>query len=467
VSLTFELCLLVSPIVAAQNGAITFTWADIIASVKDRPSATQVASNDTPRYTVIHRKVYDLSGDFLSWHPGGAVGLSQLGEDASGAFDAFHSDAAQEVLANFYAGDLAAHEPSKQNDFATDLDALRSKAEAEGLFDASLVYYGRKFAEVLAISAAAWYILYTGRGSWPSVFGFALLTGLFWQQCGWLSHDVLHHQLFTDRRLNNLAGYVLGNAFQGLSVAWWKYKHSMHHTVPNVHDADPDIDTLPFLAWSEMALEMFNDVNEEQLGQFMVSHQPILYFPLLSVARMSWVLQSVLWQTSSSSQKLYPTERKYESAALAIHWSVYLLGTMYCAGISRGLLALYLAQGFGGIMLAAVFSVNHNGMPVLSKTESTETNFYELAVITGRNVIPSPVASWFTGGLNYQIEHHIFPSLPRHNFHLVTDRVEKLCTKHNIPYHETTLVGGLQEVIARLARVSKAVRGQQAVPKVQ
>jgi fatty acid desaturase/predicted heme/steroid binding protein len=448
------------------SGAPQFTWAQIAASIKDRPTSAKVAASDEPRYTVIHRKVYDLSGDFLSWHPGGAVGLSQLGEDASGAFDAFHPDSVQEMLACYYAGDLAAGEPSKQNDFATELDSLRTNAEAEGLFNASLPYYGRKFGEVCAITAAAWYTLYSGQGSWISVLGFAMLTGLFWQQCGWLSHDVLHHQLFKDRRYNNLAGYLLGNAFQGLSVAWWKYKHSMHHTVPNVHDADPDIDTLPFLAWSEQALELFSDIDEAHLAKFMVSHQPILYFPLLSIARISWVIQSVLWQTSKSNLSLYPTEQGYEVAALAIHWTAYFAGTIFCAGLWRGLLALYLAQGFGGIMLAAVFSVNHNGMPIVSKDDSATMSFYQLSVITGRNVLPGPLVSWFTGGLNYQIEHHIFPSLPRHNFHLITERVGNLCRKHNIPYHQTTLWGGLTEVVARLARVSGVVHGLEAKKQI-
>lgn len=49
--------------------------------------------------------------------------------------------------------------------------------------------------------------------------------------------------------------YVFGNLFQGFSVAWWKNKHNTHHAVPNVHGADPDIDTMPLLAWSEHALE--------------------------------------------------------------------------------------------------------------------------------------------------------------------------------------------------------------------
>lgn len=139
---------------------------------------------------------------------------------------------------------------------------------------------------------------------------------------------------------------------------------------------------------------------------------------------------------------------------------MYVLDTVSCVRIWRALGALFLMQGFGGVLLALMFSVNHNGMEVVSRSDSTKTNFYHLAVNTGRNVVPSRMVTWFTGGLNYQIEHHMFPSLPRHNFHKVTGRVATLCAKHNIPYQRTTLVFDLREVFDRLSRVAAAAAAQ-------
>jgi hypothetical protein len=62
----------------------------------------------------------------------------------------------------------------------------------------------------------------------------AILLALFWQQCGWLSHDFLHHQVFSNRMWGDAVGYVIGNVAQGFSVSWWKQKHNTHHAVPNV-----------------------------------------------------------------------------------------------------------------------------------------------------------------------------------------------------------------------------------------
>merc|ERR1719324_1909517 len=91
--------------------------------------------------------------------------------------------------------------------------------------------------------------------STPALLVSAVIMGLFWQQCGWLSHDFLHHQVFDKRGWGNAFGYFLGNFYQGFSTAWWKNKHNTHHAVPNVLHGDPDIDTLPFLAWGEAMVE--------------------------------------------------------------------------------------------------------------------------------------------------------------------------------------------------------------------
>ena len=116
---------------------------------------------------------------------------------------------------------------------------------------------------------------------------------LCWQQCGWLAHDFLHHQVFTNRAMNDAFGLFFGNFCQGFSVAWWKDKHNLHHAAPNearatgvgaaraasgnagVTDSsalgspqlshghaaiDPDIDTLPMLAWSTDMLNVRRSV---------------------------------------------------------------------------------------------------------------------------------------------------------------------------------------------------------------
>jgi len=295
----------------------------------------------------------------------------------------------------------------------------------------------------------------------------AFLMAVFWQQCGWLAHDFLHHQVFEVRAWNNAAGYFLGNVCQGLSSAWWKKKHCTHHSVPNVHMSDPDINVLPWLAWSEDALELFSDYSEKAAAKFLVSHQPIFFFPLLAFARLAWGISSIQFNLPGSKSLKYGRVKSgVEVITLAIHWA-WFFGLVYlCGSVYRGIAFAFLSQCMAGTLLAVVFSLNHNGMPILASSEAKDVNFYELQIITGRDVVPTFFTTWLMGGLNYQIEHHMFPSLPRHNFHLIGPLVKTLCEKHGVRYHQTSFGVGLGEVMARLERVSKVARGMGSAKSV-
>ncbi|KAI9203735.1 fatty acid desaturase-domain-containing protein [Polychytrium aggregatum] len=433
-----------------------FTWAEIDES---RPKEFNVkgASTKGPVYIVIDGKVYDVGGDFVRWHPGGAVIISQMGKDASSAFEVFHPESAYETLANFYVGDLKDGEPSKQNDFAHEIKQLRAKFEKAGYFKSSKLFYAYKILSNLALlSASLGTLAYLGNNLVGIVFA-AVCMGLFLQQCGWLAHDFLHHQVFENRAINNAFGYVIGNVAQGFSVAWWKNKHCTHHSAPNIHQQDPDIDTMPYLAWSEHALELFSDFKDDTVARFLVSRQSILYFPILSLARIPWALHSILFVLPGHSECVVsdPTMLLIERSTLAIHWVWYLGTAFYFLSPLHALLYILLSQTVGGLFLASVFSLNHNGMSIYDDVTGKDIEFYQLQVDTGRNVTPTHFNNWFTGGLNFQIEHHLFPTIPRHHIGKTAPDVMAVCKKYGIPYHSTSFSGGIQEVVSRLGVIGK------------
>ncbi|KAI9364024.1 fatty acid desaturase-domain-containing protein [Zopfochytrium polystomum] len=429
------------------------TWAEIELSAAKKRTIQDVESGG-PAYLVIHNKVYDVGQDtgFLAAHPGGAVVISQIGKDGSGAFEVFHTANAEAIMSEYYVGDLAEAEPTTE--LTKDIDQLRDTLIKSGAFESSKLYYLGKLIQLLSIVGLSFAIIAKwGTTSTLAVFVAGAILALFWQQSGWLAHDVLHHQLFKNRNYNNALGFVLGNVFQGFSVHWWKNKHCTHHSVPNVHLEDPDIDTMPFLAWSEHALELFTDMKDSDVAHFMVAYQPILYFPILAAARLAWAVSSLKYVFKGLVRD--PTYALAEKATLILHWAIYLAATFTFCSPLRGLLYIFVSQTFCGILLAIVFSVNHNGMPVFTRKAASKVNFYELQIVTGRDVISTPFSDWFTGGLNYQIEHHMFPTLPRHQFHKAQPLVESLCKKHGIVYHKTTLWTGVVEIVQRLASISR------------
>ena len=406
---------------------------------------------------------------------GGSVIFTHAGDDITDVFAAFHPKGAFNWLKRFEIGNLDESKvptglfanklvPKKQKDFEKGYRDLREQLVEMGLFKASKMYYVWKVTSNLLIAAASIYCAVSTTSFMMNFLG-AILMGLFWQQCGWLAHDFLHHQVFPDQRWKgDLAGVVIGNLFQGFSVQWWKCKHNSHHAVPNLHasspeaaDGDPDIDTMPILAWT---LRMAESAKNSEFGRFMIKWQAVFYFPVLLFARLAWAHQSwvyVFGGWGAHSVKGAENDRKkmafpkLERIAIALHY-VILGAIMYNMTWMNALMYFLVSQTSCGLFLATVFGLGHNGMAVYPADERPD--FWKLQVTTTRNVTGNFLSDWFCGGLQYQVDHHLFPQLPRHNLPKVHKLVESFCKEQGVTYHEANMWDGTIEVLTHLSTVS-------------
>ncbi|KAI8339976.1 delta-6 fatty acid desaturase [Chlamydoabsidia padenii] len=438
---------------------------------------------------IIDNKLYDVS-EFYREHPGGArVLLTHIGKDASDVFHAMHPESAYEMLANHYLGDLSEADyltkakTSDKKAFAADMRQLRDQLIELGYFESNVFYYLYKVISTLSICMASMFILYLyGQQSTGAIVVSAFLLGLFWQQCGWLSHDFAHHQVFNNRPSNDMAVIFLGNFCQGFSLSWWKSKHNTHHASTNVDGHDPDIDTAPVIMWHEHASANYygnlaHDTNNNNcdtncchktttgfkagldrfVAENILPYQTRYYFFVIALARMSWAIQSAFHVIKVGT--LNKSLQAYELGCLVCHWTLFLTVTMrWIDGVQNRLLFVVLSQAFAGYMLALVFAMNHNGMPVISKEQAESMEFYEIQVVTGRNVKMGWLGTWFMGGLNYQIDHHVFPSLPRHHLATVQPMIEAICNKHQVIYHKTSFIQGTLESLKALDITQKVSR---------
>mmetsp|Transcript_1264 Transcript_1264/g.2853 ORF Transcript_1264/g.2853 Transcript_1264/m.2853 type:complete len:483 (+) Transcript_1264:148-1596(+) len=446
-----------------------YTWAD----VKEH-------SVPSDAWIVYHNKVYDVS----NWHehPGGAVVFTHAGDDATDIFAAFHAPGSQNLLKKFLIGDLIVesveHKDAHQHAFEKAYRDLRAQLIVMGMFKGNFWFYVYKQLSNLALWATAFAAMTFSDNTFVHL-GAAVLMGVFFQQCGWLAHDFLHHQVFKNRRYGDYHGLFWGGVAQGFSCQWWKNKHNGHHAVPNLHnssatsqDGDPDIDTMPVLAWSVKQAQSFrelqSDGKDSKFVKFMISNQKLFYFPILLLARISWLNESFKYAfglgAASENAKLereakglqYPI---LEKVALLIH---YAWTYAFVTGLGRftplysfGLFMLTTCSC--GLFLALVFGLGHNGMAVYDA--ETRPDFWKLQVTTTRNItgghgIPQAFVNWFCGGLQYQVDHHLFPMIPRHNLAKTHDLVESFCKEWKVGYHETDLVDGTFEVLNCLDKVA-------------
>ena len=445
----------------------------------------EVKKHSTPdnAWIVHNNHVYNVSN--WSDHPGGAVIFTHAGEDTTDIFAAFHAPGSHQMMKRFYIGDLIPdskdgndNDNDKQRAFEKGYRDLRTKLIMMGMFKSSKLFYAYKCSFNMAMWVAAVAMVYYS-DSLAVHMASALLLGLFWQQCGWLAHDFLHHQVFAHRKYGDLAGIFWGDLMQGFSMQWWKNKHNGHHAVPNLHnssalaqDGDPDIDTMPLLAWSLKQAQSFRELREDgtdsPLTKFFIKWQAFTYFPILLIARMSWLRESAKTafglgaSTANAALELKTRGLQYpliEKIGILLHWTwMIILSTGFGRfSIPCAILYFFTATCSSGFFLAIVFGLGHNGMATYDA--DARPDFWKLQVTTTRNItgghgIPQAFVDWFCGGLQYQVDHHLFPMMPRHNLPKAHVLVEAFCKEWGVTYHEADLLEGTVEVLKHLAYVS-------------
>lgn len=454
-------------------------------SVKAAPTKytwEQVTEHRTPEdaWVTYHNKVYDVS----NWHehPGGGVIFTHAGDDMTDIFAAFHAPGSQNMMKKFYIGELipesVTHKDAEQIAFEKGYRDLRSKLIMLGMFKSSKLFYAYKCISNMALWATSMAMVYYSDSVVVHAAS-AILMGLFFQQCGWLAHDFLHHQVFSKRKYGDLAGLYWGNLMQGFSLTWWKSKHNSHHAVPNLHassavshDGDPDIDTMPLLAWSLKQAQSFrelrSDGKDSAFVNFMITNQALFYFPILLLARLSWLNESFKVSfglgaaTENAKLELATKGLQYpimEKVAMILHYSwVFALSSGFGRFSLAYSTAFFLLMTCScGLFLAVVFGLGHNGMATYDADKRPD--FWKLQVTTTRNItgghgVPQAFVDWFCGGLQYQVDHHLFPTLPRHNLKASHEFIRSFCKEWKVHYHEADLVVGSIEVLKHLQDVS-------------
>jgi fatty acid desaturase len=323
------------------------------------------------------------------------------------------------------------------SDYAT----LLAEVKRAGLLERSPASYLLRVA-VLAVMAGAGLVafLVIGRSWWQLVI--AAYGGVVLGQLGFLGHDAGHQQIFRNRRWNDLTGLVLSGAGIGLSYGWWVDKHNRHHRSPNDAEHDPDVKR-NVLAWTGEQARL-----QRGVLRFVARHQAGLFFPLL-------LLEG--WNLHVGSLRALRTRRRgwrLETALLAVHLAATVVVLLLVVSPLQAVAFVVVQQSVFGLYLGSSFAPNHKGMPMLSDCD--QLDFLRRQVLTSRNVSGGRVTAVVFGGLNYQIEHHLFPCMPSRNLRRCRPLVHRFCLDHGVAYCETTLVASYAQALRYLHSVRPA-----------
>ena len=309
----------------------------------------------------------------------------------------------------------------------------------EGLLDRRPGYYTVKIITNAALFAAGWIGFALLVNTWYQLLIAAFMAVLF-THIAFLGHDIGHRQVFRTRRAAEVAGVVHGNLAIGLSRGWWVDKHNRHHSHPNHVGKDPDIGEGVIVWTPEQA------GRRRGAGRFLARRQGQLFFPLLLLQGLNLHVSSIRALTQQPVRR-----RCIEGGTLLVHGVAYLgaLFTVLPPGKAVAFLAVH--KAVFGLYMGSTFAPNHKGMPIFGADEKID--YLRRQVLTSRNVRGGRMTDFLLGGLNYQIEHHLFPSMPRPCLRRARPIVQAYCRDHGIAYCETGLLTSYRQVLRHLNEV--------------
>lgn len=397
---------------------------------------------------LIEGKFYDVTG---FKHPGGSIikFLSGSGADATATYREFHvrSKKADKFLKSLPSREATAQEIKSASELSKlnppsngtpaapltdlakvdalnkDFEAFRDQLIAEGFFKPNIPHVVKRVTEVVGMFiAASWLMLQPDA---LLVFLGVIIHGLAQGRCGWLMHEGGHYSLTgkipIDRRLQEVI-YGVGC---GMSGAWWRNQHNKHHATPQKLQHDVDLETLPLLAFHNAVTDR-RKVKPGSLQALWLKYQAFLFFPVTSL------LVGLGWTMFLHPKHSLRTKHFFELFSIALRYAVFaaLFVPKYGMAGAFGLYFATFAVACNYIFIN--FSVSHTHLPVSAASEYLHWVVY--SAIHTTNIKSNILCDWWMSFLNFQIEHHLFPSMPQFRHKIISPRVKALFEKHGLVY---------------------------------
>jgi fatty acid desaturase len=281
------------------------------------------------------------------------------------------------------------------------------------------------------------------------------LLGFTLAQFGFLGHDAAHQQVLSSPRANAWFARIVSTGVVGLSYGWWTHKHSRHHSAPNQVGRDPDIEP------GALVFAPQDATRRSALGRWLTARQGVLFFPMLLLEGVNLHVASVRVLVTRPDLPW----RRLEAGTVTMRLGGYLAAVFVVLPPAKAVAFLAVQLGLFGVFLGGAFAPNHKGMPIVPR--DLRVDFLRRQVLMSRNIRGGAVVNLLMGGLNYQIEHHLFPSMPRASLAHARPIVQSFCRERGVTYTETSLIGSYAIVVRYLNAVGIGHSDPFTCPMVQ
>ncbi len=319
--------------------------------------------------------------------------------------------------------------------------ALTRRIQELGLMRRRYGYYWTKLIGAVVV-LIAWVVGFIVIGdSWWQLAN-AVVLAVVMTQIAFLGHDAAHRQMFRSGPWNDWVSLVIANLLVGISYGWWQSKHNRHHANPNKEGADPDIALTAIAMTPAMATR-----HRSRVMRWIVARQGWYFFPILLLEGASLHVDGIRRVVGRGRVQ----RRWVELTFLAVRLGGLVALVFLVLPPEKALAFLAMQLAIFGLYMGSSFAPNHIGMPLVSP--KLKLDFLRRQVLMSRNISGGWPVSIFMGGLNYQIEHHLFPSMARPHLRKAQPLVSAYCAANGVPYTQTNLLQAYKAVISYLNNV--------------
>eukprot|EP01114_Cavostelium_apophysatum_P003048 TRINITY_DN1277_c0_g1_i1.p1 TRINITY_DN1277_c0_g1~~TRINITY_DN1277_c0_g1_i1.p1 ORF type:complete len:420 (+),score=118.85 TRINITY_DN1277_c0_g1_i1:187-1446(+) len=371
------------------------------AKRKESPFVPLAESSKGPLIVKIRGKWVNLEA-WKKVHPGGMESIERFrGEDATDAFESLHSKEAINMLEKMK--DISSSLSEDVKDSATSptkptlaFREFRNQLLKEGWFERDWKIDFFFVGLIFAMAALGTFLSY----SYPLIA--TILIGVAMQQSGWSGHDYVHGRGKTSKVL----GIGLGGLINAFSSRWWSEKHNKHHVHTNQFGVDDDIQNDPIL-------HLWVPTKEKDVP--FRAYQHLYYHIVYSFLFVSWRIQS--FQTAWRQRDFL------ELSLMAINYFWLLCLPVYVSIPSVIL---------GGWLVAEIVTATHQSEEII---EGMSFHFVEDQFRTTRDVTSnSVIMNYLWGGMQYQLEHHLFPTMPKYRYPALIPKLKDFAKKNGLDY---------------------------------
>ena len=419
-------------------------------------------------WIVIHGVVYDVTL-WGSKHPGGTIIYKYGGKDCSDQFEAFHHPHVKARLGAYKIGTMSAVSMEQLRTTTSPATLayreLREKLWKNKYFVADPIYFYWKHALWASMILSSALMVAAGPQTWFTSLAAGCLLGLGWQQVAFVAHDALHNGIHEAKKGGgmNFLGWFLGSPIFGISASLWTEEHNVHHAITLRPREDPQFNYLPLWLISEKELLVKNPTGGDDKYQLnfmikiLISIQHWTFLPLTTlIGRFNFYLISLVFavkQLIRGPTALHRYRSIMDLAGMTIYWCWFISLTSMLSSTKLRILFVLASHWTVGILHVQLL-LSHLATDTFTEAEEDEIGFFRFQLGTSRNINVMKYEHWFHGGLEYQIEHHLFPQLPRHQLHIVKNMVMKICQENNIVYRSIGFTEAMSECLSNFKKLA-------------